>query len=146
MVEMVRAAVTDLGVDDRIVAAGEFNPRGTPDRCSSAGSPATTSPARSGSPPGRSAHGASGTSSAVCRRARSSASPTGRCTGSPGDARSSTGGLVFNVDRSAVRVEVHQRVNVRIVELIDEASGSRIELEGNRLPVTPSKDVIDHLR
>jgi hypothetical protein len=53
---------------------------------------------------------------------------------------------VFKVDRSDVQVEVHQRVNVRIVELIDEASGSRIELEGNRLPVTHSKDVIDHLR
>jgi hypothetical protein len=36
-------------------------------------------------------------------------------------------------------------VNVRILELIDNASGSRIELEGNRLPVTHSKDVIDAL-
>ena len=29
--------------------------------------------------------------------------------------------------------------------LIDTASGSRIELEGNRLPLTHSKDVIDAL-
>ncbi len=37
-------------------------------------------------------------------------------------------------------------MNVRVLELIDEGSGSRIELEGNRLPVTHSKDVIDHLK
>jgi hypothetical protein len=41
---------------------------------------------------------------------------------------------------------VHPRVNVRVLELIDEATGSRIELEGNRLPVTHSKTVIDLLR
>ena len=41
--------------------------------------------------------------------------------------------------------QVHQRVNVRILELIDTTSGSRIELEGNRLPLTHSKDVIDAL-
>jgi hypothetical protein len=33
-------------------------------------------------------------------------------------------------------------VNVRVVELIENASGAHIELEGNRLPVTHSKDVI----
>jgi hypothetical protein len=36
-------------------------------------------------------------------------------------------------------------VNVRVLELIDESTGSRIELEGNRLPVTHTKDVIDEL-
>ena len=30
-------------------------------------------------------------------------------------------------------------------ELVEEASGARIELEGNRLPVTHSKDVIEVL-
>ena len=33
-------------------------------------------------------------------------------------------------------------MNVRILELIETTTGSRIELEGNRLPVTHSKDVI----
>jgi hypothetical protein len=36
-------------------------------------------------------------------------------------------------------------VNVRVLELIHDDSGSRIELEGSRLPVTHSKDVIDIL-
>jgi hypothetical protein len=50
--------------------------------------------------------------------------------------------LVFHMPREGLEVKVHKRVNVRILELIDEASGSRIELEGNRIPVTHSKDVI----
>jgi hypothetical protein len=37
-------------------------------------------------------------------------------------------------------------MNVRVLELIDEASGSKIELEGNRVPLTHSKDVIETLR
>ena len=53
--------------------------------------------------------------------------------------------LAFQVPRAGLTAKVHQRVNVRVLELIDDASGSRIELEGNRLPVTHSKDVIDAL-
>jgi hypothetical protein len=44
--------------------------------------------------------------------------------------------LVFRVPRAGLTVKVHQRVNVRVLELIDNASDARIELEGNRLPVT----------
>jgi hypothetical protein len=51
-------------------------------------------------------------------------------------------GLVFKVDRAGLTAKVHQRVNVRVLELIDDGSGSRIELEGNRIPVTHAKDVI----
>ena len=47
-------------------------------------------------------------------------------------------------DRSAKR-RFHPRMNVRVLELIDDASGSRIELEGSRLPVTHSGDVIHPL-
>jgi hypothetical protein len=54
--------------------------------------------------------------------------------------------LTFRVARSALEATVHQRVNVRVLELVDTVSGSRIELEGNRLPVTHSKDVIEELR
>jgi hypothetical protein len=50
--------------------------------------------------------------------------------------------LVFQVPRGGLTVRVRQRVNVRVPELIDNASDTRIELEGNRLPVTHSKDVI----
>jgi hypothetical protein len=50
--------------------------------------------------------------------------------------------LVFQIPRAGLTVKVHQRVNVRVLELTDGASGSRIELEGNRLPMTHAKDVI----
>jgi hypothetical protein len=50
--------------------------------------------------------------------------------------------LAFKVPRESLEVKVHQRVNVRVLELINEESGSKIELEGGRIPVTHSKDVI----
>lgn len=53
--------------------------------------------------------------------------------------------LAFQLPRRGITAKVHQRVNVRVLELIDNASVSRIELEGNRLPVTHSKDVIQAL-
>jgi hypothetical protein len=53
--------------------------------------------------------------------------------------------LVFRVPRAGLEVRVHQRVNVRVLELIDTMSGSRIELEGMRLPITHTKDVIQEL-
>ena len=53
--------------------------------------------------------------------------------------------LLFNLARAEVEAKVHQRVNVRLLELIDRESGDRIELEGNRLPLTHSGDVITAL-
>jgi hypothetical protein len=52
---------------------------------------------------------------------------------------------VFRVAREGLEVKVHPRVNVRILELIHGESGSRIQLEGNRIPLTHSKDVINAL-
>ena len=53
---------------------------------------------------------------------------------------------MFRLPRAPLTAEVHQRVNVRVLEFVDASSGSRLELEGNRLPVTHSKDVIEILR
>jgi hypothetical protein len=50
--------------------------------------------------------------------------------------------LVFKLPRAGLTAKVHQRVNVRVLELIEDASGSKVELEGNRIPLTHSKDVI----
>jgi hypothetical protein len=50
--------------------------------------------------------------------------------------------LLFRMPRTETVVKVHGRVNVRILELIDEATGSKIELEGNRIPITHSHDLI----
>jgi hypothetical protein len=52
------------------------------------------------------------------------------------------GALVFKAERSGLEVKLHKRVNVRVLELVHPETGSRIELEGNRVPLTHSKDVI----
>ena len=53
--------------------------------------------------------------------------------------------LVFRVPRDGLEVKVHSLVNVRVLELIDPKTGSKIELEGNRLPLTHSHDFIRFL-
>ena len=55
------------------------------------------------------------------------------------------GALAFQISCEHLKATVHQRVDVRVLELTDEESGSKIELEGNRLPITHSKDVISEL-
>jgi hypothetical protein len=52
---------------------------------------------------------------------------------------------VFNLRRQDIETKVHQRVNVRILELIDTPGGDSVQLEGNRLPITHSGDVIKAL-
>jgi len=54
--------------------------------------------------------------------------------------------LAFQLARDTLRVKVHKRVNGRVLELIDAATGARIELEGSRAPATHSKDVISLLQ
>jgi hypothetical protein len=53
--------------------------------------------------------------------------------------------LIFQIPRSRLEVHVHPRVNVRVVELVDESTGSKVELEGERLPGFHASDVIDAL-
>jgi hypothetical protein len=53
--------------------------------------------------------------------------------------------LAFQVERSGLEVKVHQRVNVRVLELIHPDSGSSVELEGLRFPGQHAGDVIDAL-
>ena len=53
--------------------------------------------------------------------------------------------LVFAVERAGLTVNVHQRVNVRVLELIHGSTGSAIELEGPRLPGFHAGSVIDAL-
>jgi hypothetical protein len=54
--------------------------------------------------------------------------------------------LLFRIPREHLDVKVHQRVNVRVLELIHEATGSKVELEGARLPGQHAGAVIDALR
>jgi hypothetical protein len=154
MVELVQAALRDRGVDDRIIAVGQFNPRGHTGGLFVGG--------LVGSDAGG-ALGAVGEGVGLGAGSLAGMKAADAASGLPGNmlvgvSESTIYGfaaktrhdeptdLAFQVPRSDVTAKVHQRVNVRVLELIDEGSGSRIELEGNRLPVTHSKDVIEVLR
>ena len=54
--------------------------------------------------------------------------------------------LVFRLPRSQLEVRVHKRVNVRVVEMIDRANGARVELEGARMPGFHVGNVLSALR
>jgi hypothetical protein len=151
MVELAQEALRARGVEDEVIAAGEFNPRGHTGGLFAgglAGGEAGGALGRVGEDVGLAAGSLAG------MRAVDAAS------GLPGwmvvavtaanvygfeGRRSKVGELVFEAPRAGLTAKVHKRVNVRVLELVDETSGSTIELEGNRLPVTHSKDVIDLL-
>jgi hypothetical protein len=153
IVEMVERALREIGIEDRILAAGEFSPRGH-----------SGSMFVGGLVGGEAGQLFGGVGEAVGVAAGSLAGPglSDEASGLPswivvgasdttvygfGGRRSHlSSGLLFRLARAGLAVEVHQRVNVRVLELVDTASGSRLELEGNRLPVTHSKDVVELLR
>jgi hypothetical protein len=154
MVSSVQDAVRGLGVTDEVVAAGQFQPRGhtgsmfaggmigdslAGDLGGAAGSAATVGGALAGAKVHDAASGLPGsmlvgvTASHVYGFAAAHRS-------------SPAGALVFAVPRDRIEVGVHHRVNVRILELVETTTGSTVQLEGNRIPLTHSKDVVDALR
>lgn len=153
MVESIETALQRLGAPEEVEAAGEFQPRGHTGSMFAGG---FIGDALGGGLPG------AGDSIATVGGALAGAhihdaasglpewmivgvTPTHVCGFAAARRRREAGALVFRVPRSSLEVRVHRRVNVRVLELIDPATGARIELEGNRLPVTHSKDVIDAL-
>ncbi|HEU0195020.1 MAG TPA: hypothetical protein VFQ71_12520 [Gaiellales bacterium] len=150
IVDAVNDALAGADIQDTVTVAGEFYPRGH------------TGAGFAGGLIGGDAVGGSGLADSVATvggymvgtRAHDAAS------GLPGrmvvgvsettvygfaGSRAHPKALVFRVPREGLEIKVHRRINVRVLELIDESSGSRIELEGMRLPITHSKDVIKEL-
>jgi hypothetical protein len=153
MVQSIATALAELGVPEEVEAAGEFQPRGHTGAMFAGGfigdelggalgglgdSVATVGGAIAG---GRIHDAASGLPTWMIV----GVTPTQVCGFAAAKRRREAGALVFRVPRSQLEVKVHQRVNVRVLELIDTASGARIELEGSRIPLTHSKDVIEAL-
>ena len=151
IVDVVNEALAAAGIEDRVIAAGEFNPRGHSgagfaggliggDLGDAIGSPAGGIGLAGGYMAGTRAHDAA---SGLPERMVVGVSET-TIYGFAGN-RAHPKALAFRVPRAGLEAKVHQRVNVRVLELIDEKSGSQIELEGNRVPLTHSKDVIEVL-
>ncbi len=154
IVERAQRALEDAGVDDTLVAAGEFSPRGRTGASIVGGIAGSEAGSAIGggfgdavglvagyAAGGRAADAASGMPAYVVVAVSQT-----MVYGLAGRRNHPSDDIVFQIPRADIEVEVHQRVNVRVLELIHRSTGDRIELEGNRLPVTHSKDVIDHLR
>jgi hypothetical protein len=152
MVAVVNEALAAAGIEDPVTAAGEFYPRGH----TGAGFAGGMAGAEGGEALGSPAEGlgaAGGYAAGTHVHDAGTGLPEQMLVGVSGTtvygfaarSRHHADALVFQVPRDGLEVQVHQRVNVRVLELIDSASGSRIELEGNRLPITHSKDVIEEL-
>lgn len=152
MVELVHAALSKRGVEEEVLAVGEFNPRGHTGGLFVGGLAGDTAAGGLG---GAAEGVGMGAGSLAGMRAADAASglpatmlvgvTTSTVYGFAGRRNAEPTQLAFEVARKGLTAKVHQRVNVRVLELIDEGSGSQIELEGNRLPITHTKDVIDEL-
>jgi hypothetical protein len=154
MVELVQRALVERGIKDEVLAAGQFNPRGHTGGMFAGG----LTGGEAGSLLGDAGEiaGAEAGSFAGARAADSrSGLPAKMLVGvsatmvygfAAPSRRDKPTALVFQAPRAGLTARVRQRVNVRVLELIDDASAARIELEGNRLPLTHSRDVIDALR
>lgn len=151
IVEIVNEALALSGIEDTVIAAGEFNPRGHSgagfaggviggDIGDSVGSPAGAIGTAGGYTAATRAHDAA---SGLPERMVVGVSET-TIYGFAGS-RAHPKALAFRMPREGLQAKVRQRVNVRVLELIDTKSRSRIELEGMRLPITHSNDVIREL-
>lgn len=154
MVQAVQSAVVRLGVDDEIRAAGYFEPRGHSGSMFVGGMIGGDL----GDDLGGGLGGAVGTvgGGLAAQKAHDAASglpqwmfvgvSDGTVYGFAADrAHHRAGDLVFRVDREGLDVKVHQRINVRVLELIHADTGSRVELEGLRFPGQHAGDVINAL-
>jgi hypothetical protein len=153
MVVLVQGALAARGITDELLAAGQFNPRGHSGGMFAGG----LAGSEVGGLLGEAGEAVSlGVGSVAGMRAADARSelPASMLIGvsatmvygfATATRHSEPTSLVFQVPRAGLTVKVHQRMNVRVLELIDNASDARIELEGNRLPVTHSKDVSTYL-
>jgi hypothetical protein len=153
LVERAQAGLAAAGVDDVVSAAAVFLPRG---HFAGAFAGGLAGDAVGGGGVGSSI--GTGIGAAAGMRAADAASGlpdrtivavTGRRVYGFATERSQGGrrptDLIFAVDRGTLEVNVHGRVNVRVLELIDGPSGDAIELEGPRLPGFHAGAVIDAL-
>ena len=153
MERAVQQALAREGIAEEVVAAGQFNPRGHTGSMFAGGLAGGEIGGAAGSI-GEAVGDVAGVEGGMRANAVTSGMPQWMLVGVTADAvygfdgRSRSkepGAMVFRAERSGLEVKVHKRVNVRVLELIHPETGSRIELEGNRVPLTHSKDVVEAL-
>jgi hypothetical protein len=153
MIRAVQAALDDRGINDTIVEVGQFSPRGMSGSMF-AGFMVGDEVGGALGGVGEAVGDAAGILGAREATAHSSGLPPQMIVGASDSMvygfrmrsrRAEPHDLVFQVPRAGLEVKVHGRVNVRVLELIDERTDSKIELEGSRLPITHSHDLIKFL-
>ena len=152
MAQSVQAAVTKLGADDEIRAAGLFEPRGHSGSMFAGG----LIGGDIGDDVGAGGIGTVGGALAAQHiHDAASGLPESMLVGVSDSTiygfekhrgHHEAGRIVFRVDRAELDVKVHQRINVRVLELIHSRTGSRVELEGLRFPGQHAIDVIHALK
>ena len=153
LLERCGAVLAEQGVEEEVVAAGIFNPRGhtgamfvggfAGDSVGGAlGQLGASVGTAGGALAGAHAHDAASGLPEWVVVAVTPASVLGLDT----DRRRRPTRVVFRLDRARLEVNVHQRVNVRVLELIDGESGASVQLEGNRVPTLHTGDVFKVLR
>jgi hypothetical protein len=130
MIAAMETALEARGIEDKLVAVGQFAPRGQSGGMSVGGLIGDAAGV---------AGTAAGTFGGWYVAGKAEGLPPAMMVGVSSTTVYGFGGwsrskppkdLLFTVPRSGLDVEVHQRVGVRVLELIDKESGSRIELEG----------------
>lgn len=153
MIDLVREAFAGWGIEDTVLAVGQFEPRGN----SGAGFAGGMLGSEVGDLAGGIGAGvglgvgmlggraANQAGSGLPREMLVAVTPTAVYGLAARTRRSQPESVVFAVPRAELSVRVHQRINVRVLELTHDGTGARIELEGNRIPLTHSHEVIEAL-
>jgi hypothetical protein len=154
MVELAQQAFDHLGIGDTVLAVGQFQPRGESGAMfaggmigdeigGAAGQLASGIGLGAGVIGGAAAQAAASGLPRMLLVAVSETKVYGLHTRSR---RQEPDAILFTLPRDGLVANVHQRVNVRVLELIHDETGVKVELEGNRLPITHSKDIMEILR
>jgi hypothetical protein len=153
IIDAVNQGLAAQQIDDRVVAAGQFNPRGSSGGMFAGG---LAGDSLVGDVAGLGAVATVGSALAGRRVAGQVRNlPQWLLVGVSADfvygfegrsRRRAPGRLVFRLPRPDLDVSVGQRANVRTLTLTSPQTQTIVELEGMRLPITHSKSVIAALR
>lgn len=153
LVERSAAVIAEAGVAEEVVAAGLFNPRGHTGAMFAGGFAGdsvgggfgglgSSIGTAGGALAGAKAHDAAAGLPEWLVVAVTPASVLGLDT----DKRRHPARVIFRLARERLDTKVHQRVNVRILELVDRETGASVQLEGNRVPTVHTGDVFKALK
>jgi hypothetical protein len=153
LVDRVAGLLGEHGVHEQVLAAGIFNPRGHSGAMFAGGLAGDSAGGTLGT-----LAGSIGTAGGALAGARLHDAASGLpewlvvavtptfVFGFDTDQRRRPTRVLFRLERNRLDTAIHQRVNVRILELTDHETGATVQLEGNRIPTLHTGDVLSALR